>query len=234
MLQYDFEFNNETASNHNLYINSRPDIPVGKETIDFVEISGRESPLAVKTGEYENIEITITCAFKCREDRWHEQAQELRKWLKGSGILVFLDCKETFRKVKDVEIGSIKREMRIYGRFDVTFVCDPFEYLLTGQEVIDIGTSGKLYNPYGISRPVFKLTGNKTATLNVNGNKMIATIGQNLTIDTDLFSSYREDGKIMNTSVAGNYDELWLKPGDNTISITSGCTVKVIPNWRYL
>ena len=39
---------------------------------------------------------------------------------------------------------------------------------------------------------------------------------------------------MMNTSVSGDYEELYLKPGENEISITQGFTLTVIPNWRRL
>ena len=63
---------------------------------------------------------------------------------------------------------------------------------------------------------------------------MSATVGQNLTIDTDLMIAYRMDGDINNIAVTGNYEDLWLQEGENTISITSGYDLSIIPNWRTL
>ena len=68
----------------------------------------------------------------------------------------------------------------------------------------------------------------------MNGNEFVAEVGQNVTIDTDLMLAYRQDGRMMNTSVTGDYQELYLKEGDNTIEITEGFGLKVIPNWRCL
>ena len=70
-------------------------------------------------------------------------------------------------------------------------------------------------------------------TLTVNGNEMTANVGQNLTIDTDLMIAYRQDGTLQNTAVTGDYEDLYLVPGDNVISITSGFDLKIIPNWGY-
>ena len=71
-------------------------------------------------------------------------------------------------------------------------------------------------------------------TLTVNGNEIKANVGQNLTIDSDLMMAYRKDGIVMNTSVKGDYDGLWLNAGDNTITITDGFELKIQPNWRCL
>ena len=63
---------------------------------------------------------------------------------------------------------------------------------------------------------------------------MTANVGQNLTIDTDLMIAYRQDGTMQNTAVTGDYENLYLLPGDNVISITDGFDLKIIPNWRTL
>ena len=63
---------------------------------------------------------------------------------------------------------------------------------------------------------------------------MHANVGQNLTIDTDRMIAFREDGTVNNIAVSGDYEDLYLKEGDNQISITSGFALKVIPNWRSI
>lgn len=71
-------------------------------------------------------------------------------------------------------------------------------------------------------------------TLTVNGKKVTANVGQNLTIDTELMMAYREDGTIQNTALTGDYEELFLQPGDNTITFSSGFIVSIVPRWRIL
>ena len=68
----------------------------------------------------------------------------------------------------------------------------------------------------------------------MNGNVFTADVGQNVTIDTDRMIAYREDGELVNTSVTGDYEVLYLQHGKNTLSATSGFTVQVIPGWRRL
>ena len=46
--------------------------------------------------------------------------------------------------------------------------------------------------------------------------------------------TYRElNGEMMNTYVNGDYEDLYLKPGENMISVV-GAEMKIIPNWRCL
>jgi hypothetical protein len=46
--------------------------------------------------------------------------------------------------------------------------------------------------------------------------------------------AYRTDGTMMNTSVSGDYEEMWLRAGENDVAITSGFTLTVIPRWRIM
>lgn len=107
-------------------------------------------------------------------------------------------------------------------------------FLVSGKREYDYRSREIQYNPYDICHPVYKITGNGNCTLTVNGRTMKATVGQNLTVDTEKMLAYRKDGTIMNTAVTGDYEELYLQPGENDIKITSGFTLKVIPNWRCL
>lgn len=229
---YGFKFNGETSIGHNVYVEHRPNMPSGRENMEYVQIVGRDTSLVLRNGEWEDIEISVDCAYKTDKDLWNEKAWEVRRWLRGAGTLTFFDSVETFWKVKDINIKEFTRSIKKYATFRVDFTCDPFEYLRSGKEEMDI--KDVKYNPYDISRPVYLITGNGSCILKVNGKTMKATVGQNLTIDTDRMIAYREDGIMMNTSVSGDYEDLYLNPGDNNIGITSGFSLKIIPNWRRL
>ena len=71
--------------------------------------------------------------------------------------------------------------------------------------------------------------------LKVNGKIMtVQNIGQNVTIDTERMITYRTDGTLANTSVNGDYEDLYLNPGYNEIEVTDGFDVEIVPNWRCL
>ena len=63
---------------------------------------------------------------------------------------------------------------------------------------------------------------------------MTANVGQNLVIDTERELAYREDGTLSNTAISGDYEELFLQEGENSVTITEGFELKIIPNWRRL
>lgn len=232
MHRYGFEFNGETAQSHHIYVENRPNIPVGKEKMEYIKIAGKDTPVAVRTGNYENVEIHVDCGWKVDKKLWNEKIREVRRWLRGAGILTFSDSTETFWKVNEVIIKEFVRTIKKYGNFRVKFVCEPHEYIKEGLQEMEMQDA--TYNPYDLCHPTYLITGNGACALTVNGKTMKATVGQNLTVDTERMLAYRRDGAIMNTAVTGDYEDLYLQPGENDIKITSGFTLKVIPNWRCL
>lgn len=207
-------------------------MPVGKEKVEYVQVAGREDPIAVRSGEKDDIEILLECAFKEEKDTWNAKIREIRSWLNGTGTLFFSDSQDSFWKVKNTTVKEFTRTLRKYGFFQVVFTCEPFEYLKTGLEELE--AKEVLINLYATAKPIYKITGNGICTLTVNEKIMTATVGQNLTIDTGRMLAYRVDGTMMNTSVAGDYEDLYLLPGENTIRVTTGFDLKIVPNWRCL
>lgn len=167
-------------------------------------------------------------------DRWDERLGLAKKWLSARNKLLRIGSDpEHFYKILKVELDEAERTTERIGNFTATFLTkDGLRYLESGlgemkaRDVVD--------NPYEVAYPIYKITGEGECTLSVNGGKMVANVGQNLTIDTGRKLAYREDGTLSNTSVAGDYDDLILIEGRNKIKITDGFELKVIPNWRCL
>ncbi len=155
----------------------------------------------------------------------------LKKWLTGSGQLVISETSDCYYDVFMVERKEFERELISYGRFTVDFICFPYEFDFSGQQAVKI-EDRKLVNPFDESMPVYKIKGQGTCILAVNGKVMIANIDQSITIDTRRMIAYKEDVH-MNTSLTGNYTDLYLKSGENQVSITSGFELEVIPCWGW-
>lgn len=228
----------KTLQPYMMTFNERTNVDLGVWLYDYEEYSGggrnRETTaVAGRRGEIvgtstytSNLVIGVTFSvFKDLKPR----LDQLRHWLRGTGQLSFSDQMDCFYKVLAIDYGDFERELRHYGRFGVSFTCAPFKFRKDGQ----IPQSEITSNPYDLAQPIYKIEGEGLCTLSVNGNEMTANIGQNLTIDTERLIAYRQDGTLMNTSVTGDYEDLWIPPGDVEISITSGFDLKVIPQWGY-
>lgn len=212
---------------------SRPNIPTAKEKVEEVEIPGRDGKLYRKKGTVEDVEIEITYNFLSkREEDWAEQFRSIkRRWLgKTMGDLMFSDDPGYFYKVKDVTIGTNERLAKRIGKFQVTFYCEGYTYLTEGKETR--GLSSTLYNAFEVSHPVYEITGDGVCKLTVNGTEITANIGGKLIIDTDLKICYTALKETANRRLTGYYEDLYLREGENTFTVSQGFEVTIKPNWR--
>lgn len=210
----------------------RPSVPAPEIRVTETEIPGRDGVLVETDGCYGTITIPVEFNYLVPPEKWMDAYRKAKRWLTGSGWLVMEDDQDYMYKVLYVKITDTERTSRRIGNFTAEFTCDPYAYLVSGQQ--EHSVTDVLYNPYMLSHPVYKITGEGVCTLTVNGNTMSANVGQNITIDTELMIAYREDGTMQNTEVTGDYEKLYLQEGENTITVTSGFEVTVQPNWREL
>ena len=230
----EIEYNKILASSLGLYMKNLPSIPAAVKKDSSVEIPGSDGTMYILEGGYESTKIKIDFNFIGDADRWDERLGLAKKWLSARNKLLRIGSDpEHFYKILKVELDEAERTTERIGNFTATFLTkDGLRYLESGlgemkaRDVVD--------NPDEIAYPIYKITGEGECTLSVNGGKMVANVGQNLTIDTGRKLAYREDGTLSNTSVAGDYDDLILIEGRNKIKITDGFELKVIPNWRCL
>lgn len=209
----DIEFNQIKASDLGVYLKGYPSVPASSE-------------------DETKIEIEMNYRSESSE-KWMEQWRVIQKWLSAKNKkLVFSDDPECFYKVSEVTIGENNRESRRIGSFMATFVLrDGMSYLQDGLKeysVVEV-----LWNSYGIAHPVYKIRGNGTCALSVNGNLLKATVEDEIIIDTDRMLAYQSNGMLKNTSISGDYEEMYLLEGENEITITQGFDLKIQPNWRY-
>lgn len=227
-------FNNTIDKDLGIKCVKRPNIPSPTRQYIEREIPGRDGKLYEDLGTYDDIEIDIQYNFVSND--WNETFRGVKSWINNikDRKLIFTDDANYFYIVKKANIESSERVIKRIGRFTIKFICKPFMFLEEGLNPVTVNNSLTIYNYGCISQPEYKITGNGNCTLTVNGETMVANIGGNLTINTELMLAYRQDGTMQNTAVTGDYKDLYLQEGSNTISITNGFILNVIPNWRGL
>lgn len=231
---YEIIRNGHTNTEIGILVRERPSIPSAEYNYTEVKIPGRDGSIFKEDGTVSDITITVPFTFAENPQRWQERFRTARRWLmrKDDTELILSDELEYFYHVKHTKINAAERQVKEVGEFDVEFTCEGYRYRIDGKA--EYTPEEVFYNPYDRSRPVYLITGEGECILQVNGSQMKANVGQNLVIDTDRLMAYRKDGKLMNTSVYGDYAELHLLPGENTVYISRGFDLKVIPNWRCL
>lgn len=226
---------NESSLAYCIYLEEYPEIEFGQKEYKKTAIAGRGN-VYIPTGAYSDTKIKFTAdvnVLGTGHDRM-EMYLAARAFLKRSTAISFCESKDYFYKIKTVDLGDVEQYCDIAGDFLVSLTCEAGIYLRKGLQEYAYTDKVLLYNPYSLCHPIYLITGEGACNIVVNSKTISANIGQNLTINTDLMLSYRKDGTLQNTSISGDYEDLYLRPGDNTISITDGFELKVIPNWRCL
>lgn len=229
-----FGFANEagTSEEYGIRFLSYPAFDFGTEKIESIEVPGRVGTLTRRTGEYSDTTIENEIEFKVSSKGEYEQTLSLiRRWLMETKKIIYSDMDKYYFRAKKVSISDIKRKYGIYGILTVVFTCDPIMYLIEGDSEILIADTLTLINNYNKSRPIYTISGEGICEITVNGKIVTANVGQNITIDTTLMQTYREDGTLNNMSITGDYEDLHLQEGENIISVTSGFELKIIPKW---
>lgn len=231
-VMYEIVRNGKKNTHVGVLVSKRPSIPATEFLYEEIQIPGRDGSIYQETGSVKD--ITISVQFVFIHDKWHEQFREAKRWLlaKEDDRLILGDDPEYFYKVKHTSIGESERKVIESGEFTVDFICDGYQYLIEGENEYEI--EDVLYNPYAICHPTYKIVGTGACQLTVNGKNLKAEVSQNLLINTDLMMAYKEDATLTNAAITGNYEELYLQEGDNTITLSNGFKIKVIPNWRCL
>ena len=230
----DLEYNGVKGSGIQIYARERPSIPAARMRREEITIPGRSGTLYQSDGGYEPTEIEVDFNYIGPEDKWWKRWRKAQEWLSSTNsILRFSDDDGYFYWISYVEVDENERPSIRVGKFTATFITrDGLHYLNSGLRAHAPGDIK--WNPYMTSHPVYRITGEGMCTLEVNGKRMTANVGQNLTIDTDRMVAYREDGTLQNTSVTGDYEDLYIPQGDVQILVSAGFDLQVTPNWRCL
>lgn len=232
MADHDIYFGDNVCSELGAYWFGGNEIPARERDVTEIEVPGRDGVLIQDNGRYKPITIPAKLVFiSDDESEWADDYAELQKWLATQGtMLMFSDDTSHFYYCYYAKIETTKREALRCGKLDIQFVCAPYRYVLLG--IINYDPEDVLENPYCECHPIYYIKGVGTCTLTVNGNSITAYVTSKLYIDTERMIAYTSDDEVSNTSVSGNYDELWLAEGTNTIEITDDFTLKVTPYWR--
>lgn len=230
----DIEYNGMLGSNIGIYATKYPSVPAAEERIEEISVPGRSGLLHVRKKCFEQTTIPIEFNYIGKEELWNERWRQAKEWLAAMGSeLSFGDDPNFYYRISKVVIGSNERMSRRTGRFVASFVTkDGLSYYKSGNAEIDCKKIPS--NPGIFSQPIYKIIGEGTCILTVNGKSVEANVSQNITIDTERMISYREDGTLQNAAVSGDYEDLYLQEGENKITITNGFECKVIPRWRCL
>lgn len=234
MTEYYFvDQDGKKSSDFSIFFEEYPKIKLGQQQYEKKTVPGKGN-VYYPTGTYSDTEIKMTVDVNVvgtDTERMTVYAA-VREFLLACKTICFCDTPEYFYKIQYMNLGTVTQYTEAAGDFEVSVICKPGVFLQEG--VLEYAADEVLQNPYSECHPEYQIIGEGVCELTVNGNVMRANVGQNLIIDTERMLAYRTDGTMQNTEVTGDYRNLYLLPGENTMTITDGFDLRVIPNWRCL
>lgn len=231
---YDIIINNVFATQFDLHIVNRVNIPVSQKEIETISIAGRNGTLTKELGFLDR-SITVNFNFKTRNrnDNMSKKIRNITSLILNAKKISFTDDKEVYYKVKAVSISDIERNLRVLGSFSVTFTVDPFAYYNLNSKIL-LTNHSKIYNigTYE-SEPYIKVFGSGNATLNINNKELtLKDIDGFIEIDSELKETFK-DSVSKNDKKVGEYPLFLI--GENTINWTGNITkLEIDPRWRFL
>ena len=230
---FDITYQGTTGSSIGVYAVKRPSIPAPQKRADKVTVPGRDGALYIEDGAFEEIAFDVEFNFFSTDTQLAGKFRQLKEWLlkDGNRRLIFSDDNSVFYKILRIEMKNADRRAPQIYRQQVRFIADPYLYLTSGLTEINPGTIAN--NQWVSSHPIYTITGNGQKTITVNSKTFVANVTTKMTIDTERMIALGNSGQNQSDLVTGNYEDLYLKPGSNTVSINSG-TLKITPNWRTL
>lgn len=208
-----------------------PIIPTPKKRYNEVSIPGRDGIYYEDLETYDDIVLPIEFNFRSKDKTVDEAFRYFRRVLADTKELMRTSDPDMYYKIKKIEIGDLDRgTSETIGTFQCDFTLDPYAYLRVGKKKLNISKAS--INSYDLCKPMYVITGEGNCEITVNGTSSFCNVTDTVYIDTDLQLCYRDDGTWINTTLTGNYDDMYLKPGKNDIRVSDGFTMKIIPNWR--
>ena len=221
-----------------LMISSLPPITKPQMRVTAEEIDGRDGDIVTPLGfsAYDkDVEIGLHGDF---------DIDEIIDFFNQSGKITFSNEPDKFYLFAQYDGIDFDKLIR-YKKAKVGFHVQPFKFSLSESEKTfnfsSSASSGELSirnNGNYMSRPQIKLTGSGTVNLSINGAQvMVIDMSQNpvIILDATEMNAYNPDNLLMNRKVTGNYDNLVLKSGKNSISYTGTVTQIAVNNYsRWL
>lgn len=221
-----------------LLITSLPPITKPQMRVTAEEIDGRDGDIVTELGfsAYDKpVEIGLHGEF---------DIDDVIDFFNQSGKVTFSNEPDKYYNFAQYNAIDFEKLIK-FKTAKVEFHVQPFKFSLNESEkefdFSSSATSGELSirnNGNYPSRPQITLTGSGIINLSLNGAQvMVIDMSENpvITLDATEMNAYAPDTALMNRKVTGNYDNLVLKVGKNSISYTGTLTKIAVNNYsRWL
>lgn len=224
-------FDGKSSLDFDVHISGAGTFVSPERDVESISIPGRNGDLHIDNGRFKNVSVTysayITNNFKVNFEAFK----------------AFLLSQHGYKRLQDTYHPDFYRlaeyhkplspkmaPLNVAGTFDITFDCDPRRFLVSGDDVIEVISTGSIINNtlYN-AKPLIRAYGSGTIT--INGVRVVINSANVYTdIDCETQEAYKGS-----TSCNGNItltDGVFptLSPGLNSLAFT-GTKLEVTPKW---
>ncbi len=223
-----FIWNDKHSNEKNIKVITLPPITSVDERVEKITVPGRNGYLIKSDNSYEGDVKEVTFDFNGVD------VDALKKWLLGSGRVRFSNEPDRYYKARIINKVSLEQVVGLLHTGLIQFDCQPFGYLLVGDEIIELTKPEIIYNPGTIySEPYIKIYGNGDITLKINENSLIIKeVNEYVEIDTELDEIYKGTISWENHTSG---DTPIFEGEDISIDWTGNVIkIEIIPHWRCI
>lgn len=218
-----------------LLIQSLPPISKPRIRTSVEEIDGRDGDVVTTLG-YAAYDKPITIGLK-----GDYNVDDVIEYFNTSGKIIFsneIDKYYNFAIYDTIDFNKLIR----FKTANINLHVQPFKYSVdeppiiynnTGQQTltnISVRNTGNIY-----SKPKLTITGSNTITVYVNNTQIfriaLAATGEKIVIDAAEMNATDGEGNYLNRQVTGDYDNLRLATGVNTLRVTGAFTSVTVENY---
>lgn len=207
-----------------LIITSLPPITKPKIRANLEEIDGVDGDIINKLG-YGAYDKTFEIGLS-----YNYNVDDIIEYLNSEGQITFSNEPDKYYNFTTLNQIDFEKLLR-FKKAKVTIHVQPFKYsniestktynFTETSQALTIRNNGNIY-----SKPIITIYGSETINLSLNGTQVfVIALNGSMVLDTQSQNAYDPDTKdFLNRYVAGDFKNLYLKTGVNTLSWTGNIT----------
>ena len=231
-------WNGVLSSTHGIEVRKYPNLDRPKRKTDVYSVPGRSGDVVVQYDAFDNYTVSYEIfAGGDTDGNAETKYVDVAAWLYQKGYCQLIDSSEPgyYRMAYYAGPMNVENLMTRYGKCTIQFVCMPFRYSTTSNDITLTGT-GTISNTYKFaSKPLLKVYGDGQFVFNGTEVTVESHLYTYLYIDCDSQQVYYDATTPMGSYVVLN-DFPELSPGTNTVTFTDATITKIVvsPRWRTL
>lgn len=214
-----------------LLIQSLPPISKPLMRTNIEEIDGRDGDIVTKLG-YSAYDKEVSIGLYGNYD-----IDQVIKYFNSEGNVIFSNEPDKYYKYQIINQIDFEKLIR-FKTADVTFHVQPFKYSVNDNsyalDIVNNVDNFTIRNKGNVkSKPTITIYGSGTINLSLNGMQIfVIDLADNeyITIDSAEMNAYKGN-TLMNRKIIGDYSNLSLNEGNNTISWTGTVTKVIVENY---